>query len=121
MKVNILGTEYEIIIDAPDEMLPPDSDGAMDHSIKRIVVAKFEPDERSIKDLDAYRRKVLRHEIIHAFLYESGIWNNSGTAEAWGCDETITDWFAIQSPKIFKAFMEADCMEAIIPHGEIYL
>lgn len=109
-RVNILGTEYEIVIDAPDEMLPPDSDGAMDHSIKRIVVAKFVPDERSIKDLDAYRKKVLRHEIIHAFLYESGIWNNSGSCEAWGTDETITDWIAIQSPKLFKAFQEADCL-----------
>ena len=109
-RVNILGTEYEIVIDAPDEMLPPDSDGAMDHSIKRIVVAKFVPDERSIKDLEAYRKKVLRHEIIHAFLYESGIWNNSGSCEAWGTDETITDWIAIQSPKLFKAFEEADCL-----------
>ena len=109
-RVNILGTEYEIVIDAPDEMLPPGSDGAMDHSIKRIVVAKFVPDERSIKDLDTYRKKVLRHEIIHAFLYESGIWNNSSTAEAWGIDETITDWIAIQSPKLFKAFKEADCL-----------
>lgn len=108
--VNILGTEYEIVIDAPAEMLPPDSDGAMDNSIKRIVVAKFVPDERSIKDLDAYRKKVLRHEITHAFLYESGMWNNSGTAEAWGMDETITDWIAIQSPKLFKAFKEADCL-----------
>lgn len=110
MKINILGTEYEIVIDAPDEMLPPNSDGAMDHSIKRIVVAKFVPDERSIKDLDAYRKKVLRHEIIHAFLYESGMWNNSGTAECWGMDETITDWIAIQAPKLFKAFQEADCL-----------
>ena len=109
-RVNILGTEYEIVIDAPDEMLPPDSDGAMDHSIKRIVVAKFVPDERSVKDLEAYRKKVLRHEIIHAFLYESGIWNNSASCEAWGTDETITDWIAIQSPKLFKAFQEADCL-----------
>lgn len=110
MKVNILGTEYEIVIDAPDEMLPPDADGGMDHSIKRIVVAKFEPDERSIKDLDAYRKKVLRHEIIHAFLYESGMWNNSGTAEAWGCDETITDWIAIQFPKRQKVFEKVGCI-----------
>ena len=50
--VNILGTEYEIIIDAPDEMLPEDADGAMDHSVKRIVVAKFESDRDSVKDLD---------------------------------------------------------------------
>lgn len=109
-KVNILGTEYEIVIDAPDEMLPPDSDGAMDHSIKRICVARFVPDERSIKDLDTYRKKVLRHEIIHAFLYESGIWNNSNSTDCWGMDETITDWIAIQSPKLFQAFKEADCL-----------
>lgn len=57
--VNILGTEYEIIIDAPDEMLPEDADGAMDHSVKRIVVAKFESDRDSVKDLDVYRKKVL--------------------------------------------------------------
>ena len=44
-KVNILGTEYEIIIDAPEELLPPDSDGAMDHSTKKIAIAKFEADE----------------------------------------------------------------------------
>lgn len=105
-KVNILGTEYEVVLDAPDEMLPPDSDGAMDHSIKRIVVAKFTPDERSIKDLDSYQKKVLRHEIIHAFLYESGLWNNSGNVMAWGTSEEITDWFAIQSPKIMKVFEE---------------
>lgn len=109
-KVNILGTEYEIVIDAPVEMLPPDSDGAMDHSIKRIAVAKFVPNERNIKDLDLYRKKVLRHEIIHAFFYESGTWNNSGTAEAWGMDETTTDWIAIQFPKMLKAFEEADCL-----------
>ena len=110
MKVNILGTEYEVVIDAPDEMLPPDSDGAMDHSIKRIALAKLEANERTIKDLDAYRKKVLRHEIIHAFLYESGMWNNSGSTECWGMDETITDWFAIQSPKRFKVFEKAGCL-----------
>ena len=106
--VNILGTEYEIIIDAPDEMLPEDADGAMDHSVKRIVVAKFESDRDSVKDLDVYRKKVLRHEIIHAFLFESGLWNNSGNVTAWGQSEEITDWFAIQSPKIIKVFEEME-------------
>ena len=87
-------------------MLPDNADGAMDQSIKRIVIAKFEPDSNSIKDLESYRKKVLRHEIIHAFLYESGLWNNSGTAESWGTSEEITDWFAIQSPKIMEVFQE---------------
>ena len=108
--VNILGTEYEIIIDAPDEMLPEDADGAMDHSVKRIVVAKFESDRDSVKDLDVYRKKVLRHEIIHAFLFESGLWNNSGNVTAWGQSEEITDWFAIQCPKIMKVFEELEVL-----------
>lgn len=67
MKVNILGTEYEIIVDAADEMLPEDSDGCMDHSLKRIFVAKFEADRNSIKDLDCYRRKVLRMKLYTLF------------------------------------------------------
>ncbi len=109
-KVNILGTEYEVMLDAPDELLPEDADGAMDHSIKRIVVAKFESDRNSVKDLKAYRKKVLRHEVIHAFLYESGLWNNSGNVTAWGTSEEITDWFAIQSPKIMKVFEELEVL-----------
>lgn len=108
--VNILGTEYEVIMDAPDEMLPEDADGAMDHSVKRIVVAKFESNRNSIKDLDVYRKKVLRHEVIHAFLFESGLWNNSGNVTAWGQSEEIADWFAIQSPKIMKVFEELEVL-----------
>ena len=63
-----------------------------------------------MQNMKEYRKKVLRHEIVHAFLYESGMWCNSGASDAWGTDETIVDWIAIQSPKIFKAFEEADCI-----------
>ena len=111
--VNILGVEYKVIFASEDEkpkLKTLSCDGYMDHSIKEIVVAKFEPDENSIANLDEYKNKVLRHEIIHAFLYESGLWNNSGSPEAWGQDETITDWIAIQFPKMLKAFKEADCL-----------
>ena len=108
--VNILGTEYNIIFDAHDEKMPEGADGCMDQSIHTIKIAKMESDRNSLLDLDAYRKKVLRHEIIHAFLYESGMWNNSGSTDCWGMDETITDWIAIQSPKLFKAFKEADCL-----------
>lgn len=109
-KVNVLGTEYTILFDVPDEKMPEDSDGCMDQSIKTISISKFEECRNSLNDLDDYRKKVLRHEIIHAFLYESGLWNNSHSFEAWGTDEEITDWFAIQSPKIFNAFKEAGCL-----------
>lgn len=109
-KVNVLGTEYTIVFDVPDEDLPEGSDACMDHSIKTIKIAHFETDRDSIKDLEVYKKKVLRHEIIHAFLYESGLWNNSGNVTAWGQSEEITDWIAIQTPKLFKAFKEADCL-----------
>ncbi len=108
--VNILGTEYKIIFDVPDEEMSEDADGCMDQSIQTIKIAEFESDRNTIQDMDSYRKKVLRHEIVHAFLYESGMWNNSGSTNCWGMDETITDWIAIQSPKLFQAFKEADCL-----------
>lgn len=50
----------------------------------------------SIKDLKKFRDKVTRHEIIHAFLEESGLADNS----EWARNEEMIDWFAIQLPKI---------------------
>lgn len=108
--VNILGVEYTIYFDVnPDEM-PEGSDGCMDQSTRSIKIAKMEVSRNTLQNLADYQKKVLRHEIVHAFMYESGCWANSGATDAWGQDETVTDWFAIQSPKIFKAFQEADCL-----------
>jgi len=104
-KVNILGTTYKVII--ADEKQKPKlkkCDGYMDQSIKEIVVGDFEDDLMFVNDMVDYTKKVLRHEITHAFLYESGLWDNSGNVKAWAQCEEITDWIAIQSPKIFKAF-----------------
>lgn len=110
-KINILGTEYTVITaNAEEKPKLNKCDGYMDYSNKEIVVGIFESNENSIADLTVYSKKVMRHEIIHAFLYESGLWENSGSTEAWGQDETITDWFAIQSPKIFKAFEEVGAL-----------
>ena len=109
-KINVLGTEYTILFDVPDEELPEGADGCMDQSIRTIKIGKFVSDRNSIQNLDDYRKKVLRHEIIHAFLYESGLWNNSGTVTAWGQSEEITDWIAIQFPKLLKAFKDAECI-----------
>ena len=57
-KVNVLGTEYTIKMDVPQEDMPLEGDGCMDHSIKEIWIADFgESDRDSIKDLDSYRKK----------------------------------------------------------------
>ncbi|MDR0979494.1 MAG: hypothetical protein LBL91_06245 [Lachnospiraceae bacterium] len=108
MKINVLGTDYKIIIDAEVEQYPQLTkvDGYCDTSIKLIVVAKFEKNERSVGDLKYHSKKVLRHELIHAFLYESGLWENS----VFGFNEELTDWIAMQFPKIEKAFKGCDCL-----------
>ena len=110
LKIDVLGTEYTILFDVPEGEMPEGADGCMDQSIRTIKIGKFEPDRNSLSNLSEYKKKVLRHEIIHAFFYESGLWNNSGTSDAFGQDETITDWIAIQFPKILNAFKEADCI-----------
>lgn len=105
MTVNILGTEYR----RSDPILG-DCDGYIDTSVKLIVVKDMERDAKSKKDLESYKKQVLRHEIIHAFLFESGLDGSSGAREAWATNEEMVDWFAIQSPKIFVALREADCL-----------
>lgn len=109
-EIKILGTNYRIFFDVPEDEMAENCDGQFDYSTKTIKVIKMKTDRNSVENIDAYKRKVLRHEIIHAFMFESGMWNNSGESEAWGLDETIVDWFAIQSPKIYKAFEEAGCL-----------
>lgn len=108
--VNILGTPYEIVIDAPEDIMPEGADGATDQSMKRIVVAKLEVSRDTLQNMDEYRKKILRHEIIHAFMFESGLDSNWTRPDMQGHDETTVDWFAIQSPKIFEAFKEAGCL-----------
>lgn len=108
MQVDILGTKYTIEerTQYEDENLK-ENDGYCDKTVKLIVIDNA-PEESNLKDYDAYKKKVLRHEIIHAFLFESGL--HECFSHPTGHDETYVDWFANQSPKIFKVFKEAGCM-----------
>lgn len=111
MKVKILGTEYEVIKDAEEKDYPQlkKSDGFTDFSIKRIVVANFDKDESSVDDIDWYKKKVLRHELVHAFIHESGLAENCD----WARNEELTDWIAIQFEKILGVFIELQCIDSI--------
>lgn len=108
--VHILGTEYKIlIIEEDDYRFNREADGWCDTQAKEILLFNFKQDPDSVKDLVAYQKKVLRHEIVHAFLYESGLWQNSYGSKCWAQNEEMVDWIAIQEPKINKAFKEAGC------------
>lgn len=104
--INILGTDYAInVVPRSDDKLLSDMDGCCDDSTKQItiadVTAEDEPDSK--RDLEAVKRKILRHEIVHAFLCESGLAENS----EWAQNEELVDWIAIQGLKIYKAWQEA--------------
>lgn len=117
-KVNVLGTEYTIEIHkiSEDEYMEKNNlSGYCGEESKLIVIAdmsekKYFPDFDE-KEQESYYKKVLRHELMHAFLNESGLSANAATfTGAWAKNEEMVDWFAIQSPKIFKVFSEAGCL-----------
>lgn len=110
--INILGTDYKIVFkaDTDKRLQRLEADGYADITTKELVIAFFEPDERSMENLDVYQRKVMRHEIIHAFMYESGLWSNSGNVGSWATNEEMIDFFAIQHNKIHAAFEKAGAL-----------
>lgn len=113
--VNILGTEYEIIFSTADEYEElKDIDGFTDTSSHTIIIDDMSSVAGQVgmkKNMENYKENVIRHELIHAFLFESGLDTCSKQSEAWASNEEMVDWFAIQSPKIFKVFSELGIIE----------
>lgn len=117
MKVKILGTEYEIIsVEETNDNLEKypllkDNSGYTDITTKQIYILEYKNTEDTFKDLDVLYKKTLRHELIHAFLYESGLFNNSNGD--WAKNEEVVDWIAIQFEKLLGAFIELQCIDSI--------
>lgn len=110
LKIDILGTEYTITIasTANDPYLKK-CDGYCDKTSKRIVVTD-KGNDNELDNFEAYQKKCIRHEIIHAFLFESGLHEN-WKHDNFGHDETYVDWIAAQFPKLIRAFKAANCLE----------
>ena len=108
MKIDILGTKYAIYERSKEQdSFLNNCDGYCDKTTKEIVIIKQSKDSE-LGDWEVYRRKILRHEIIHAFLFESGLHEN-WEHKQYGHDETYVDWIAVQFPKMQKAFEQANC------------
>lgn len=111
MKTYILGEEWEIKTVKPkDDPLLIKLDGYCDKSIRTIVVTD-KSDDCELGDFERYKKQILRHEIIHAFLLESGLDANYEHAHNFGHDETLVDWFAYQFEKIVRVFKEVGCLD----------
>lgn len=118
MRINVLGTDYKITVKKYDEDEAFDRCsfcGYCDSYSKEIVVCDMhtykgwenEPEQSIIQA----QKETLRHEIVHAFLNESGLsCSGHSTQHSWAKDEEIVDWIAIQGVKIYKAWTEADAI-----------
>lgn len=124
MKVSVLGTKYEIIsVEETNDNLEKypllkDSSGYTDITTKQIYILKYKNTEDTFINLDVLYKKTLRHELVHAFLYESGLFNNSNGD--WAKNEEVVDWIAIQFEKMLGAFIETKCIDSIGVDINIY-
>lgn len=117
-RVNVLGTEYKIEIHkiSEDEFMKKHNlEGWCGESTKLIVIADFDEEEyfsgMTEEEKELGRKSVLRHELIHAFLNESGLSASSSIPTCgWAKHEEMVDWIAIQFPKMLKAFKEVGCL-----------
>ena len=86
--VNILGTEYTVVeCERTEDKRLCDCDGFCEKTTKEIVVTK-ETKDSELANWDWYRRKILRHEVIHAFFMESGLQENFEN-QRYGISETL--------------------------------
>lgn len=118
MKLDILGTGYEIKKLKWEEEPVFDKrgiDGYCDDCLKQIVYCdmatypKFQDETKEY--CESCERHTLRHEIVHAFLTESGLSDSSACFQGgWAINEEMVDWMALQGEKIYKAWQEAGCI-----------
>ena len=104
MKINILGAEYdfEVTTETKEERLYL-CNGYCDGYEKQIAIESIY-DERGTKNVNELVKRVKRHEIIHAFLFESGLLT---LAE----NEQIVDWISWQFPMMLKAFKSVNAID----------
>lgn len=131
--IDVLGSKYDVII--RKFLTPPFvGSGAMAlgltiQPVREIYILdvfslqrnkeklnEYATDQKSLRrlcdGLIEYMKATLRHEIIHAFLFESGLQTCAFTIEGpWAENEEMIDWFANMIPK----------MKVIMDDGERYL
>jgi len=100
--ITILGSEWAIAERSEvEDVRLKDCDGYTDWTAREIVVEREV--NGNLKNMEAYVRKVKRHEIVHAFLLESGL----AECSDWAQNEEMVDWIARMGPKIHVAWQAA--------------
>jgi len=117
-KVDVLGTEYSIEYVKISEcslLREKNWAGSCNSITHKILVGDASEEEffgkMSKEEQNHCTKQILRHEIVHAFLNESGLQDSSHNNHGgWANNEEMVDWIALQFPKMQKAFKEVGCM-----------
>lgn len=116
LKASILGTEYTVTTKVPrseDKNLEGIL-GYCDTTACSIVIVDFDSipewEDSSEASKQEEQNTTIRHEVIHAYLYESGLWSSSLDVHSWAMNEEMVDWLAMQFPKILRTFVELGCV-----------
>lgn len=114
--VNILGTEYECrhTIESEDIDIK-NRFGYIWYRMHQIVIRDLYRDPEWTHEPEKLKKinmqEALRHEILHGFLFESGLAESTiQIANGWSKNEEMVDWFALQALKIFQAYQQAGCL-----------
>lgn len=112
--VNILGSVYAITKKDYEEdpyFEKHMADGYCSFNTHQIVVCDMktfdEWAEESDEAIANQLKATLRHEIVHAYLFESGLAANTDNTQAgWALHEEMVDWIALQGVKIYNTWKE---------------
>ena len=115
--VDVSGVNYQIIFMSEDGFNCMEeakgSAGLCDTDFKKIYVHIMSnskiPDARKIHRI----KTTLRHELTHAFIYESGLDIHTDPLfdENWAINEEAIDWYAHKIPHMAKTFEELGILE----------
>ena len=103
--VCVLGTEYALREAKPDddEWLGDENDGYCSEIDRTIVIVDLHERKGYTEEgIARYRKRLLRHEVLHAVTNECGLSDDSLKPQdvGWARNEEMVDWFAIMYPRI---------------------
>lgn len=118
MKVNILGSEWTVErkkYNEDDAFDRKSYDGYCDPYQRKIVYCDMETypgwDHEEPGTVKEAEKETLRHEIVHAYLDESGLQTCASVQMySWAKNEEMVDWIALQGPKIYKTWEEVGAL-----------
>ena len=104
--IKVLDTDYTIYVDNNRNYLDKfNADAVTDEVAKTIHIYNIFLDvEDNEKSKEEVFKREIRHEIIHAFIYECGLSTNISEEEGWPASESMVDFWESQYYKIGKIF-----------------